>query len=164
MEPFSQCPQCGLVDECRAHCACGYGIEQAPAAPNKQQGVAKDDYCGQSPEPKSEYNTSRRARIDGLWFLLAGTVLSYLFIYEPLAAADNQERQIRVSMKGAVFCPLLFFFGVAHLILGKKAFDIFGPPKSPSLVGIITAVILGILGVGLYFVLETVLKAKGYQF
>jgi drug/metabolite transporter (DMT)-like permease len=105
-----------------------------------------------------------KERLLGLVMLLAGAALSYWCVYEPLEAADRQEAKVSVSLKGAILCPVAVVMGAAYLILGKRATDVFGTREHPSPAAWVSAVLLVLVGVGLYFYLKMALEAKGYQF
>jgi hypothetical protein len=103
-------------------------------------------------------------RIGGLLLLLAGAVLSYTCVYQPLAAAARQEKEISVSLKGAILCPLAVGLGLAYLVLGKSAKAVFGTREKPSPLVYVVGVLLVLVGLGLYAYLRSALEAKGYQF
>jgi hypothetical protein len=176
MEGFSKCPRCGDIDVQRTRCACGYTVGAAenvsaeqptPTAEQAEEARARLEQFHKDLDARLEARAKAGGgleRIGGLLLLLAGAVLSYTCVYQPLAAADRQEKEISVSLKGAIFCPLAVGLGLAYLLLGKSAKAVFGTREKPSPLVYVVAVLLVLVGLGLYAYIRGALEAKGYQF
>jgi hypothetical protein len=105
-----------------------------------------------------------KERLIGLVLLVVGAVLGYFCVYEPLEAAGRQAAEVSLEMKGAILFPLAVGMGLAYLILGSAATAVFGTREKPSVLAYVSAIVLVLLGVGLYFWLQFTLEAQGYQF
>jgi uncharacterized protein YjeT (DUF2065 family) len=169
MDAFNRCPECGEIDVRRTRCACGYGadaptsIAPQPAAPTVKPGTDEDPFAPGTPPDQAEGSDGVKERCLGAFFLFIGLVLSYLSVYEPLAAAARNEEKVTLSLKGAILCPVAVVLGLMYLILGKKATELAGTREKPSPFAWILGLGLVLVGVVLYFYLSSVLAAKGYQ-
>jgi hypothetical protein len=105
-----------------------------------------------------------RERLVGLLMLLAGAVLAYLCVYDPLQAASRHEEKVSLSLKGAILCPLVLVMGAAYLVLGRRARAVFGTREHPTTAVWVCCVLLVLAGLGLYLYLRSVIEAQGYQF
>jgi hypothetical protein len=117
------------------------------------------------PPPKEpEVGNDQRTRLAGAVMLLAGTLLAYVSVYEPLQAAARQEEKVQLFMKGAFVCPFAVIMGFIMLLLGKQTNEVFGPQPRRSPMAWFVGISLFLMGAGLYFLVRTAIKDQGYQF
>jgi hypothetical protein len=177
MEPFNKCPQCGELDERRTQCACGYpdAVSTTPPPPRTESISHEPSSSGPTYDridPVAPYrqpdltpgSSDLKTRLAGAVMLIAGAVLAYFSVYEPLQAAARHEEKVSISLKGAILCPLALLMGLALLILGKQSTEVFGTRERATPFAWIFGVILVLLGFGLYFYVRSILENQGYQF
>jgi hypothetical protein len=164
MEAFSKCPRCGELDVRRTRCSCGYGSDSADPAPAPAMRADAGERPPAAEPSPSDGGSGVKERLVGLVMLLAGAVLAYFSVYDPLQAAARQEEKVSLSLKGAIICPLALVMGAAYLILGQRAKAVFGTREHPTTALWVCAVLLLVTGLGLYLYLRSVIEAQGYQF
>ncbi len=164
MEPFNKCPRCGDVDVRRTRCACGYGADGLQATPPAPARSRVDDAPAAAAPAPAVSETGLRERLIGLALFASGAALAYACVYEPLQAAAREAESISVSVYGSILCPVALVMGVLYLILGHGATRIFGTREQPKPAAWVSAVVLLLAGLGLYFYVRSALAAQGYQF
>jgi len=103
-------------------------------------------------------------RLIGLLLLGIGAFLAYSCIYSPLEKARAGDTNLSLSMTGTVIVPLLLLYGLAYLMLGEQATEIFGERKNPKPAAYVAAIVLVGIGFGVYFWLRSTLEGYGYTF
>ncbi|MFN0021669.1 MAG: hypothetical protein ACKVP0_25760 [Pirellulaceae bacterium] len=99
----------------------------------------------------------------GIGMLLIGSVIGYVGVISPLEAASHHDATVRVSLKAIGITPLLFATGLVYALFPAKATALLGHPQQPSRLGWLFAAAFLVLGITLYFWLESLLRAYGYD-
>jgi hypothetical protein len=106
--------------------------------------------------------TIPNARAAGAFALLAGAVLAYLGIYQPISNAA-QGKTVTVSLMVTAIVPVVFLIGGVLTIFGGKSGRVLGTNRQPSRLGLFLALIFVILGLLLYGWVTTRVSGYGVQ-
>jgi hypothetical protein len=104
-----------------------------------------------------------KERVIGVVLLGVGILLTYLCIYEPLAAAWSGAPKVSVSLKGAIVAPF-GLIGLLYLVLGPGATAIMGTREKPTTAAYLICFAAALIGFAIYLWLRFTLEAHGYDF
>ena len=104
-----------------------------------------------------------RHRLLGVVLVFVSGLCAYMGIYQPLQAAERHERFVSFWIAGSFFCPAFLTYGIAYMIWGKETKELLGTHDFTHPVGKVLAIILAIIGCGIFLWLRMALQARGYQ-
>jgi hypothetical protein len=108
---------------------------------------------------------SKHPRKFGLINLILGMCLVFWTIGLPVLQAELQEGSVKLSLRGMSIGVLFSLFGLTYIIFGSR-FNYFARHYLSEQRAIDSAwvggIIIGSIGVGIFYSLQTLLKTKGY--
>jgi multisubunit Na+/H+ antiporter MnhB subunit len=99
----------------------------------------------------------------GILCLIGSLVFIYLGIYQPISDAAHHEPTVSLSMKAAIIAPLVFALGITFTVLGDKTTKYLGPRNQLSKLGWAFFIFFTILGILVYWWVQTIVKSYGYS-
>jgi H+/Cl- antiporter ClcA len=98
----------------------------------------------------------------GAVFTTIGAAFCYAAIIYPIQQAEIAT-SVRLSLKMVVVGIVTTIFGLAYMIFGARFAWLFYPSaKQSKMLGYLAGALLGVVGLGIYFLLKSYLESKGY--
>jgi hypothetical protein len=102
----------------------------------------------------------KKRRCFGLFLLIGGGVLAYLFVISPLLAAWHHKEDVSIYENGVVLVPFVVISGLVLTLLGDDTAGQFLGRGNPF--GLVATIITLGVGILLYEWLKSKLRAYGY--